>query len=250
MSILITVNISAIHTIYISGPPVLSTRVLSTPVFKNKRWYKESKILYNALKDEIKTTGGSVELFPKRIYRSKIEVSNRDARVRDAKVKRKLYTKKELLLCFDSTDESGIGVLEAELVKLILKRASELEETTMSSDTSIYDSYEDYTEDSDQLGSDLIRLVGHGRGGELLIRLKNGRYRDLIGPCVIFEGHTSVGDTQASDTNTELPRDIVSLNREEVLQEMGVDYKTSHKTEIAAMITAIVGLISGILALL
>lgn len=218
------IGLYPVHTIYVSGPPS----------YKNKRWIKESKILYDALKNEIQSNGDEIELFPKRYYRDSI--------VREDKAVEpyKFLKKKEIIKSFDNLDK-----LMDDLVLLIFQRHKELRD------------------DFDGL-DDTIHLMAHGRGGELLLKLKDSGYAGLIKSYVVFDGDEKLYDS-VSYENTSLDSSedsviglalkyldtksngdlVINFNMPESLEVKG-----NNKAEIITLVTAVVGFIAGLVALL
>lgn len=224
ISLLTLDTLFPIHTIYVSGPPT----------YKNRRWHKQSKVLYNALRSEVHRQSNEIELFPKRIYRANIKrVESRSAEdsidLVDNTSANKYLSKKEMVRLYENLDR-----LLDDLTMLILKRSNECE--------------------------DKIHLIGHGRGGELLLLLKEGKYKNIIGSCVVFDGDESLYENTSEDTEGQLDiydGDVIDIalksNGNLVLNfdlPKAFGIKNSNKGEIVALATGIVGVIAAILALL
>ena len=238
--LLITINLScsAVHTIYVSGPPVV----------KNKRWFKESKVLYDAIKKEVKSNFDEIELFPKKQYRESIV--RYDEIIKPLEFN-KFLSKREIRKRFKNKER-----LLDDLVVLILNRHKELRDEFEGLD-------------------DKIHLMAHGEGGELLLMLKRSPYNSLIRSYVVFDGDESRYRTISASrdlddsisTGTVSEADIALTDTARVIdlalksngnlvinfdmsQMLGSNKSKGHKAEIATLATAVVGLIAGILALL
>ncbi len=207
--ILITIiGLHGSHTIYVSGPPV----------YKNKKWHKQSKAIYDSLKREVLRRGDEIELFPKRIYRMDLtNTTDSSSRIN------KYLTKREMLSVYKNKER-----LLDDLIMLILRRSSQIGEP--------------------------IHLIAHGMGGELLLMLKTGEYKNVIGPCIVFDGDENLYES-TSGAGKLYDGELIDLalnNNGEIVINFDL-LKTigsgTSKTELAALITAIIGLIGGIIAL-
>lgn len=231
VTLFLSVSLSGVHTIYISGPPVK----------KNKQWLKESKILYNAIKEEIIKSGDEIELFPKKKFRESI------VRDQDITVSKKFLSKKEIESEFDDMDK-----LLDSLVLLIFKRHKELRDELVGLDNKIH-------------------LMAHGRGGELLLKLKDSAYKGLIKSYVVFNGDEDLYYSFESDSfledlsSVESDYESSSTEKDDILTlaiktngNLIVNFalgdflseKKSNKGNKIALVTGIVGLIGTIIALL
>ena len=228
-------DLSSIHTIYISGPPVRKNKK-----WKRVSWFKQSKVLYDILKQEIeRVEDNSIELFPKKEYRPSVIRDLSGSSIVDTSVVDKFLTQKELESQFKDLDS-----LLDDLVILIMKRHRELR-----------DDFEELDE-----GGDKIHLIAHGRGGKLLSMLKESEFRDVIGSYIVFDGDDAIGNINSLETVSDeyklgeygfvdlaLKSDGNLIINVDLAEMLGVS--KSHKGEIIALATGIVGLIGGIIAL-
>jgi len=226
----------------VSGPPVL----------KEDTWFKESKVIYSGIKKKVLHDGNTVELFPKKNYREKLD--------KRRKIKHSLSSK-ELLEKYEDINE-----LLKELVDLILKRRDEIVIKNQILNEYLDKENLDTQEDDEYWESNSwdthIHLRAHGLGSELLHMLNYSKYSKLIGSMVTFDGIEY--DYSELDYAESYSEDIVEYNTiinitvnkiseisdEYWLPDIEQKYCGCSNKKFFATVGGILGTVGGILALI